>query len=272
MPYYQPKYNNRVGVYRTNEIEQFLRSGVGWTGSVIHFDASLPTLSVDTYGYNTLSGGYITRLSNLSDITMSTDATGSGTLTGSGASTNIYINIPSTPLFTTGRAFTTPITYNISSTQSTYFMIATSYFSELSSFNSIIRSNGNTQSAQSISDSVGGIMWQANKATDDVNGAHIISKTTAVKYLTTLRGTKTETSNGTVVRANGATYSYNSGYVLGSDYTQTSLLEYYITSSPPDTRGKTMSFNELIFFDYELSNAEFNAVENYLKNKWSISY
>jgi hypothetical protein len=272
MAYYQhPRYNGRVGVYRTNQIEQFERGNLGWTGSVIHFDSMLSTLPYDAYGYNTLSGGNITRLSNLSDVTMSTDATGSGLLSGSGASTNIYINIPSTPLFTTGRGFTSPVTYNISSTQSTYFMVSTSYFSEISNFNSIIRSNGNTQSAQSISDNVGGLMFQANKATDDIVGTHIFTKSLSVNYLTTLRGTTTETSNGTVVKSNGSTHSFSSGFTLGGNYTQTSLFEYYITSSP-DTRGRTMSFSELIYFDYRLSDSEFNAVESYLKNKWSISY
>lgn len=268
-----PRYNGKVGLYPGNKIEQFQLSSQGWPGSIIHFDASLSTLSTSAYGYNTLSGGFITRLSNLSDPTTATDATTStlAYLGGSGTTANVYAFIPNTPLYAQGRIFTSPITYNTSSTQSTYFMVATSYTSEINAWNSVIRSYGNTQSAQSITDGTGGIMYQANKTTDDVNGAHIISKTMGVKYLTTLRGTKTETSNGTVVRANGATYSYNSGSALGSDFTQTSIFEYYITNSP-DTRGKTMSFNELIYFDYRLSDSEFNAVESYLKTKWGISY
>jgi hypothetical protein len=271
MAYSNPRYNGRVGVYRTDEIERFGVGPLGWTGSVLHFDSSLPTSPSDAYGYNTLSGGLITRLSNLSDVTMITDATGSGTLAGTGSSTNIYINIPSTPLFTIGKGFTSSVTYNISSTQSTYFMVATSYFSEINNFNSIIRSNGNTESAQSISDGVGGLVYQANKAIDDIVGAHTFTKSLGVNYLTTLRGTTTETSNGTVVKSNGSTHSFSSGFTLGTNYTQTSLFEYYITSSP-DTRGRTMSFNELIYFDYRLSDIDFNAVESYLKTKWSISY
>jgi hypothetical protein len=270
MAYYQqPRYNGKVGLYPGNNIEQFLRAGVGWTGSVIHFDSSLSTSTVGGYGYNTISGGNITRLSNLSDVSTNTDATGSALLGGSGATTNLYVVIPST-LYITGRAFTSPVTYNTSSTQSTYFIVSTSDTSEINCYSAIIRSNGNLNTAQSITDGTG-FFYQSNKSTTDTTGAHTGTQILGTKYLTIARGSTTETSNGTVVRANGVTQSYNVGYVLGSDYTQTSLLEYYVTDSP-DTRGKTMSFSELIYFDYRLSDSEFNAVESYLKNKWSISY
>lgn len=264
------RYNGKVGLYPGNKIEQFQLSTNGWPGSVIHFDASLSTTSSATYGYNVLSGGYITRMSNLSDPTMSTDATGSASLAGSGSSKNIYLVIPST-LYTTGRAFTSPVTYSTSSTQSTYFIVSNSYTTQQDCFSAIIRSNGAINTSQSITDGTG-FLFQSNKSTSTTTGAHAGTQNTGTVYLTTAKGSTTETSNGTVVKANGVTQSYSSGYVLGTPYTQTSLLEYYVTNSPIDTRGKTMSFSELIFFDYLLSDSEFNAVETYLKNKWGISY
>jgi hypothetical protein len=260
------RYNGKVGLYPGNKIEQFKLSNQGWPGSVIHFDASLPTLSTNAYGYNTLSGGNITRLSNLSDPTLATDATGSA-LKGT---SDVYVLIP-TSLYTTGRAFTSPVTYSTSSTQSTYFIVSTSFTSQQDCYSAIVRSNGNLNTAQSITDG-SGFLYQANKSTSNTNGAYIGTQTDGVTYLTTARGTTTETSNGTVVRANGVTHSYNSGYLLGSDYTETSLLEYYVSDSPIDTRGKTMSFSEMIFFDYRLTDSDFNAVESYLKTKWGISY
>lgn len=266
----QPRYNGRVGLYPGNKIEQFQLSNQGWPGSIIHFDSSLPTLSTNAYGYNTLSGGYITRLSNLSDPTTSTDATGSALLGGSGTSLNLYLVIPTT-LYSTGRAFTSPVTYSTSSTQSTYFIISSSYTQQQDCFSAIIRSNGNLNTAQSITDGTG-FLYQSNKSTSDTSGAYTGTQTLGVTYLTTARGTTTENSTGTVVKSNGVTQSYSSGYLLGSDYTQTSLLEYYVDSTPIDTRGKTMSFSELIYFDYRLSDVDFDAVETYLKTKWGISY
>jgi hypothetical protein len=246
---------------------------------VIHFDASLPTLSTNAYGYNTVSGGYVTKMSNLSDPTMATDAIGYSAVSssiarpqlgGTGSNSNIFVVIPSTQNFAVNFGLSSSVTYNTSSTQSTYFAVSTSYTNEINTTIAAIRSNGSINVAQSITDRIG-FLHQSNKSTSNVVGAYFGTENLGTKYLTKLRGSSTEYNGGTTVVVNGATWSYSSGYVDGSTLTYTGLLGYYVETSP-DNRGKTMSFNEIIYFDYSLSDSEFNAVESYLKTKWAISY
>ena len=123
MAYLNPRYNGRVGVYRTNEIERFSTPTLGWTGSSFHVDASIGTSSTYTYGYNLMSGSDIIRMSNLSDVSGVTDLYGSVKLQTISGKNRVYLVIPNTPLYTNNYGMSSSLTYGSSSTYSTYFAV-----------------------------------------------------------------------------------------------------------------------------------------------------
>lgn len=268
MSYIHPKYNGRVGLYN-HGIEQCI-TGLGWPGASLHLDASLPTSTSVVYGYNTTSGSNLIRMSNLADNTSNTDAIGSAKLGGSGTTSNVYINVPSTPLYGGGYGLSSSITYNTSSTYSTLFLVSTNYI-PYNIGNNITSYNSNT--CQWISECPS-FIFQSNAGSEAlITGAHTKIPVAGTKYLTTLRGSNTSAANTTTIKSNGATWSFDGGYQSGKgSLNKTELLAYYITDHAPDSRGVTTSISEMIYFDYLLSDNEFNRVEAYLKNKWGLTY
>lgn len=276
MAYLNPRYNGKVGVYRTNEIERFSVPTLGWTGSVFHVDASLSTTSTYTYGYNLMSGSDIIRMSNLSDISGVTDLFGSVKLQTISGKNRVYLVVPNTPLYTSNYGMSSSLSYGSTSTYSTYFAVwdrpskataAQTYLSYMSDINTTIDNwifhwdDGNIIQSSTQSSPI----YQYNPPSLTTFGT---------KYLIKLRGSNTQTSNSTLVNINGVTSSlYTGAPSYQSPDVFTSVFGYYITDNPgSDTRGATLSFNEIIYFNYDIGESQSTIVENYLKSKWGLTY
>jgi hypothetical protein len=276
MAYLNPRYNGRVGVYRTNEIERFSTPTLGWTGSVFHVDASLDTTTSYAYGYNLISGSDIIRMSNLSDVSGVTDLYGSVKLQTISGKNRVYLVVPNTPLYTNNYGMSSSLSHGSTSTYSTYFAVwdrpsqATGAQTALS-----YMTDPNITTDNWIYHYDDGNIIQSNTQSSPIYQYNPPSLTTfGVKYLIKLRGSNTQTSNSTLVNINGVTSSlYTGAPSAQSPDTFTRVLDYYITDTPPNkTLGATLSFNEIIYFNYDIGESQATIVENYLKSKWGLTY
>lgn len=239
--------------------------------AVFHIDASLPTTSSPSYGYNVLTGSSITELCNLSDISMSSNPKGSASQSIINGATSISLVIPYTPLFTEGQGFTSSLTYNLSTTYSTLFCVSSQVDTgDPSCAIVIVRPNGATSNIVYVS--AQSSVWQANKGGSAINGNFDGTYSTGISLIKVF-GSTTETAGGTNVFCNGVTWSRVGENILGNltarGINTTNVLRYYISNT---TKGKTMSFHEIIYFDYLLNSSQISEIEDYLKLKWNISY
>lgn len=239
--------------------------------SLLNIDASLPTSGSSLYGYNRLSGGKIIELSNLSDVSLSTNPVGSADLDTINGLSAISLLIPATPLFIEGRGFTSSLDYSVSSTQSSYFCVTSQVDTgDSSNTISVIRPLGTDGNV--VYNSSKSAVWQANKTNSTINSSFAGSYGATVSLMI-INGSTTETNVGTSVKMNGTSWVRSSSSALGDissrGITSTSLLNYFINVA---NAGKKLSFHQIIYFDRLLSSIEVTLVEDYLKSKWGITY
>lgn len=279
MAYLNPRYNGRVGVYRVNEIERFSVPTLGWTGSVFHVDASIGTSSTYTYGYNLMSGSNITRMSNLSDISGVTDLNGSVKLRTVSGKNSMYLVVPSTPLYTNNYGMSSSLSYGSTSTYSTYFAVwdapsqptgQLTYLSYMSDINT-------TKDNWVFQYDDGAVIQSSTQSSPIYTYSPAFTLTGGSKYIMKLRGSNTQTSTSTSVKINGFTSSLNTSTPTSqSPDAFTNVLGYYIVDYRPGTNiytiGATLSFSEIIYFNYDIGQTEELIIENYLKSKWGVTY
>ena len=239
-------------------------------GSKLWFDASLPTSTTSGYGYNTISGSTVTRLSNLSDPSGSSDAIYSNTGGTSAVVTidsrqAITVHTLATPLFNSYYGFTCSVSFS-SSTQSTMFYVTSSTSS--SSDDLYIKDN-TTHPAIKITDAN---IWHVySNAT--VYGAKQQSLSSTGRIIKLYGGHNNPDSSSptyhNTVLVNGVTSS-TANNAFNNNGTYTSLLNTYVGNGT--NTNKHSYLHELIYYDQLLNAADIIAIENYLKTKWGISY